>query len=218
MSKKNEIVNTILTEKVSAIIRVNNKTIAESSMIAAIEGGFKIIEFTLTTPSALDLITQFRSRDKSLCIGAGTVMNQESVDRAVDAGAEFIVSPIFNHRVVERCRELDVVAIPGTQTPTEMQVADDAGADFVKLFPSPPNVAEYISYILGPQPHLKIFPTAGININNMLDVLNAGAAGIGFVSPLFDPKMMEDLNFEGIRKKAETIFQELSKFNGNQKL
>ena len=102
-----------------------------------------------------------------------------------------------------------MVAIPGTQTPTEMQVADEAGADFVKLFPAPPNVAEYISYILGPQPHLNIFPTAGIDMNNMLDVLRAGAAGIGFVGPLFDPKMIEDLNFEGIRKKAEKIFDQL---------
>ena len=213
MSENSTIVNTILSEKVSAIIRVGNKTLAESSMEAAIEGGFKVIEFTLTTPGALDLISQFRSKDDSLCVGAGTVMNPGSVDQAVEAGAQFIVSPIFDPEVVKRCKQLDVVAIPGTQTPTEMQFADEAGADFVKLFPAPPNVAEYISYILGPQPHLKIFPTAGINLKNMLDVLHAGAAGIGFVGPLFDPKMIEDLNFEGIRKKAEKIFDQLSNLN-----
>lgn len=210
MSENNTIVNTILSEKVSAIIRVGNKAIAESSMKAAVEGGFKVIEFTLTTPGALDLISQFRSKNDSLCVGAGTVMDLESVDQAVEAGAQFIVSPIFDPEVVKRCKQLDVVAIPGTQTPTEMQLASEAGADFVKLFPAPPNVAEYISYILGPQPHLKIFPTAGIDVNNMLDVLRAGAASIGFVGSLFDPKMMEDLNFEGIQKNAEEIFDQLS--------
>ena len=66
MSENSTIVNTILSEKVSAIIRVGNKTIAESSMEAAIEGGFKVIEFTLTTPGALDLISQFRSKDDSM--------------------------------------------------------------------------------------------------------------------------------------------------------
>ena len=100
---------------------------------------------------------------------------------------------------------MGVVSIPGTQTPTEMQHAYETGADFVKLFPAPPNVAEYIRYVLGPQPHLKIFPTSGVNLDNMVEVLEAGAAGVGFVGPLFDPQLMRNRNFDDIRERAEKI-------------
>ena len=105
---------------------------------------------------------------------------------------------------------MEVVSIPGTQTPTEMQRAYETGADFVKLFPSPPNVAEYIRYVLGPQPHLKIFPTSGVNLDNMVAVLEAGAAGVGFVGPLFDPQSMRNRNFDDIRERAEKIVALLS--------
>ncbi|MDP6275818.1 MAG: 2-dehydro-3-deoxyphosphogluconate aldolase, partial [Candidatus Marinimicrobia bacterium] len=88
--------------------------------------------------------------------------------------------------------------------------AHRAGADFVKLFPAPANVAEYIRFILAPQPYLKIFPTSGVNLDNMLEVLNAGAAGVGFVRPLFDPEMIRTKNYEGIHHRAEEIVNRLA--------
>ena len=105
---------------------------------------------------------------------------------------------------------MDVVSIPGTFTATEMETAHRAGADFVKLFPAPENVAEYIRFILAPQPYLKIFPTSGVNLDNMLDVLKSGAAGIGFVRPLFDSEMISKKNYDGIRKRAKTIVNRLA--------
>lgn len=210
MSDPEATVTALLSEKISAIIRADDQAVAEQAMAAAVEGGFKVIEFTLTTPGAMELITQFRAMDDSLFVGAGTVMTPQTADEAVKAGAHFIVSPVFDPAVVKRCGELDVVAIPGTQTPTEMQLAHEAGADFVKLFPAPSNVADYIRYILAPQPHLKIFPTAGVNIENMLEVLRAGAAGVGFVKPLFDPDMMKSGDFGAIRERAEQICDRLT--------
>ena len=174
-------------------------------MAAAVEGGFRVIEFTLNTPGALELITQFRSMDESLLVGAGTVMTPQAAKEAVNAGAQFIVSPVCDPAVIREVGEMGVVSIPGTQTPTEMQNAHEAGADFVKLFPAPTNVAEYIRYILGPQPHLKIFPTSGVNLDNMLEVLEAGAAGVGFVGPLFNLQSMRNRNFDDIRERAEKI-------------
>jgi 2-dehydro-3-deoxyphosphogluconate aldolase/(4S)-4-hydroxy-2-oxoglutarate aldolase len=82
----------------------------------------------------------------------------------------------------------------------------------VKLFPAPANVAEYIRFILAPQPYLKIFPTSGVNLDNMLDVLNAGAAGVGFVRPLFDPETIRKKNYDDIRKRAEAIVERLASF------
>ena len=205
MSSRKEIRDGLLARKISAIVRTDDQSVAEQAMAAAVEGGFRVIEFTLNTPGALELITQFRSMDESLLVGAGTVMTPQAAKEAVNAGAQFIVSPVCNPAVIREVGEMGVVSIPGTQTPTEMQNAHEAGADFVKLFPAPTNVAEYIRYILGPQPHLKIFPTSGVNLDNMLEVLEAGAAGVGFVGPLFDPQSMRNRNFDDIRERAKKI-------------
>ena len=205
MSSRKEIRDGLLARKISAIVRTDDQSVAEQAMAAAVEGGFSVIEFTLNTPGALELITQFRSMDESLLVGAGTVMTPQAAKEAVNAGAQFIVSPVCNPAVIREAGEMGVVSIPGTQTPTEMQHAHETGADFVKLFPAPPNVAEYIRYVLGPQPHLKIFPTSGVNLDNMVEVLEAGAAGVGFVGPLFDPQLMRNRNFDDIRERAEKI-------------
>ena len=205
MSSRKKIRDGLLARKISAIVRTDDQSVAEQAMAAAVEGGFKVIEFTLNTPGALELITQFRSMDESLLVGAGTVMTPQATKEAVNAGAQFIVSPVCDSAVIREAGEMGVVSIPGTQTPTEMQHAHETGADFVKLFPAPPNVAEYIRYVLGPQPHLKIFPTSGVNLDNMLEVLEAGAAGVGFVGPLFDLQSMRNRNFDDIRERAEKI-------------
>ena len=209
MNGREHIKSELLERKISAIIRTDNQKVAEQAMQAAVAGGFRVVEFTLTTPGALYLITQFREND-DLIVGAGTVMSPTIVQEAVEAGAQFLVSPVCSVDVIQEAGKLDVVSIPGTFTATEMETAHRAGADFVKLFPAPENVAEYIRFILAPLPYLKIFPTSGVNLDNMLDVLQAGAAGIGFVRPLFDPEMIRNKNYDGIRQRAEAIVERLA--------
>jgi len=209
MNGREHIKSELLERKISAIIRTDNQKVAEQAMQAAVAGGFRVVEFTLTTPGALNLITQFREND-DLIVGAGTVMSPTIVREAVEAGAQFLVSPVCSVDVIQEAEKLDVVSIPGTFTATEMESAHRAGADFVKLFPAPANVAEYIRFILAPLPHLKIFPTSGVNLDNMLDVLQAGAAGTGFVRPLFNPEMIRNKNYDGIRQRAEAIVERLA--------
>ena len=209
MNGREHIKSELLERKISAIIRTDDHKVAELAMQAAVDGGFRVVEFTLTTPGSLNLITQFREND-DLIVGAGTVMSPTIVQEAVEAGAQFLVSPVCNVDVIQEAEKLDVVSIPGTFTATEMETAHRAGADFVKLFPAPANVAEYIRFILAPLPYLKIFPTSGVNLDNMLDVLQAGAAGTGFVRPLFDPEMIRNKNYDGIRQRAEAIVERLA--------
>ena len=209
MNGPEHIKSELLKTKISAIIRTDDHKVAEQAMQAAVDGGFRVVEFTLTTPGSLNLITQFREND-DLIVGAGTVMSPTIVLEAVEAGAQFLVSPVCSVDVIQEAEKLDVVSIPGTFTATEMETAHRAGADFVKLFPAPENVAEYIRFILAPLPYLKIFPTSGVNLDNMLDVLQAGAAGIGFVRPLFDPEMIRNKNYGGIRQRAEAIVERLA--------
>ena len=209
MNGREHIKSELLETKISAIIRTDDHKVAEQAMQAAVDGGFRVVEFTLTTPGSLNLITQFREND-DLIVGAGTVMSPTIAQEAVEAGAQFLVSPVCNVDVIQEAEKLDVVSIPGTFTATEMETAHRAGADFVKLFPAPANVAEYIRFILAPLPYLKIFPTSGVNLDNMLDVLQAGAAGTGFVRPLFDPEMIRNKNYDGIRQRAEEIVERLA--------
>lgn len=111
--------------------------------------------------------------------------------------------------VIAEARRLKVASIPGTFTPTEMLTAHRCGADLVKLFPSPHNVVEYVSAVLGPMPFLRIFPTAGVTPENFMAVLKAGAAGVGFVKSLFDPRDMAEKDYAAIQQRAVAITAQL---------
>ncbi len=206
---RENVVEAILGRRVSAIIRTDDAGLASEAMKAAIAGGFRLVEFTLTTPNALRLITEF-SKDVRLLVGAGTVMSPAEARAAVDAGARFLVSPVCDPEVIAQARALNVVSIPGTFTATEMIAAHRAGADFVKLFPAPADVAGYIAAIRGPLPWLRIFPTNGVTTENFVGILQAGAAGVGFVDSLFDPRDLSARDFAAIERRAADIVQRLA--------
>ena len=105
MSSRKHIKNDLLERKISAIIRTYNQKVAEQAMQAAVDGGFRVVEFTLTTPGALNLISQFREND-DLIVGAGTVMSPILVQEAVEAGAQFLVSPVCNVDVIKTPKNL----------------------------------------------------------------------------------------------------------------
>ena len=203
-TRREEALEFILGERISAIIRTEDRQLAYDAMQAAVDGGFRVVEFTLTTPGALGLIARF-SQKPDLLVGAGTVMSPQLARNAVASGARFLVSPIVDTEVIAEAAALDVVTIPGAYTPTEMEQAHRAGADLVKLFPAPAGGVEFIRAIRGPLPHLRLFPTAGVTPENVLDFLNAGCAGVGFVRSLFTPKDLADQDFKAIRQRASSI-------------
>ena len=124
---------------------------------------------------------------------------------AIDAGARFIVSPVVDEAVIAVAVERDVCAMPGTHTPTEMLRAHRAGARLQKLFPAPANGAKYVKAIRGPMPFLNLVPTNGVHENNVQSYLKAGAHAVGFVTPLFDPVLMQAHDWDGIRERAERL-------------
>lgn len=208
-TKREATLQRLAAARLGAIIRTKDRQLASDAMGAAVRGGFRFIEFTMNTPGALELIAEF-ARDESLLVGAGTVMTTQQVRDAVAAGATFIVSPHTDAEIIAETRRLDAVSVPGTTTPSEMVTAQKLGADIVKLFPAPANIATYVRQIVGPLPELRIFPTAGVGIENFKDILNAGAFGVGFVSSLFDPEDMKTKNFEAIERRAIAIHQILA--------
>ena len=207
--RRQETVERIIAARVSAIIRTSDQSLAGDAMSAAVEGGMRVVEFTLTTPGALELVAQF-AKDSELLVGAGTVLTVEQARQAVSAGARFLVSPVCDPVVIAEAGRLDAACIPGTFTPTEMQTAYLAGADFVKLFPAQADVVDFVRSVLGPLPHLRIFPTAGITIENFVEVIRAGAVGVGFVRPLFAPDDLARKDFTSIQRRASDILRRLA--------
>jgi Entner-Doudoroff aldolase len=194
----------IARERLAAIIRTNDTEVARKAVWAAVDGGFRMVEFTLTTPGALTLISEFRGK-KNLLIGAGTVLTVDQVSEAKSAGAQFVVSPICDAEVIAEAGRRDLVCIPGGSTPTELERAHRLGADFVKLFPAPAGGVEFVQSVRGPLPHLRIIPTNGITAENFLDYLNAGCAGVGFARWLFEPADLASGRFEAVQNRARSI-------------
>ena len=106
--------------------------------------------------------------------------------RAIDAGARFIVSPVFRREVIDACHRQDVPAMPGCFTPTEILEAWDAGADIVKVFPATPLGPGYMKDLRAPLPQIKLMPTGGVTIENAGDWIKAGAVAVGVGSALVD--------------------------------
>jgi 2-dehydro-3-deoxyphosphogluconate aldolase/(4S)-4-hydroxy-2-oxoglutarate aldolase len=194
---------------VGAILRTADREVARRAMQAAVTGGFRMVEFTLTIPGALDLVGEF-ARDEELLVGAGTVLTPDQARAAVKAGARFLVSPVVDPAVIRTAVELDVPCVPGAFTPTEMMAATAAGADIVKLFPAPADVAATVSQLRGPFPELRIYPTAGVTPENFEAVLAAGAFGVGFVTSLFSPADLAAGRFEAIEWRAAEITTRLA--------
>jgi Entner-Doudoroff aldolase len=186
----------------TAILRTPFARGAAPAMRAAIEGGFRVIEFTLTTPNALELITTFTEDFPDMGVGAGTVLTPDDARHAVEAGASFLVSPVTDPGVIDAACSLSVPMIAGTYTPTDMLNAHREGAAYQKLFPLPANAEDYIRACLGPMPFLKIVPTSGVTESNAAGLLRAGAHAVGFVGSLFDPADMQAERWSAIRDRA----------------
>jgi Entner-Doudoroff aldolase len=196
-------------ERCLAIVRASDAERARRAMRAAVDGGFRVIEFTLTTPGALKLVHEF-SANPELVVGAGTVLTTADATQAVAAGASFLVSPVLDLEVVETAGELGVPMAPGTVSPTEMHQAHLAGAPLQKLFPAPP--PPVLRSILGPLPFLRLVPTSGVTAENAAAYLEAGAFAVGFVSSLFDPEDLRQGRYDRIRQRSATLIASLAEF------
>jgi Entner-Doudoroff aldolase len=192
------------SQKASAILRTTIEEAAAPAMEAALQAGFKVIEFTLTTPGALDLIGEYSRRD-GIVVGAGTVLTTDDARSAVEAGARFLVSPVVDPAVIEAAARLGVAMMPGTHTPTEMLGAHRAGAQLQKLFPAPGIGPAYVHACLGPMPFLRIVPTSGVDESNAAAYLEAGSFAVGFVAPLFDPQDMAAGRFDRIEQRGRAL-------------
>ncbi|CAN5715032.1 bifunctional 4-hydroxy-2-oxoglutarate aldolase/2-dehydro-3-deoxy-phosphogluconate aldolase [soil metagenome] len=150
------------------------------------EAGAGIFEITFDAPSAADDVATLQDQlaDPGLLVGAGTLLNAEQLGAAIEAGADFGVSPVHNFALARAAVEAGLPFIPGAFTPTEMLSAWSAGATFVKLFPASAVGPQLIREVRGPLPQIEVIPTGGVDASNAEAFLQAGAAAVGIGSAL----------------------------------
>ncbi len=191
---------------VVAVVRMKDTLRAVRTVEAIHAGGVSAIEVTVTTPGALDLITQLsRELGDEVLVGVGSVLDVETAGRAVDAGARYVVSPVFDAGVVAEARRLGVPAMPGAFTPTEVLRAYRSGADVVKVFPSEVLGPAFIKGVLAPMPFLRLMPTGGVTPDNVGTWIRAGAVAVGVGGALMDPTLIAAGDFAGITALARRL-------------
>ncbi len=197
--------------KIVAIIRAEDEERALGAAQAAIKGGLKIIEITLNTPGALRAIKALSLLD-NIFLGAGTVRSVKMAKGALKAGAQFIVSPHFDRRIVSFVTRRGLLAIPGCATPSEMLAARERGAGLIKVFPADLlGGVDFVKAVLAPLPDLPLMPTGGVNPKNIKDYLQAGATAVAVGGTLFKKELLLSKNYKGITAAAEHLVEIVSK-------
>jgi 2-dehydro-3-deoxyphosphogluconate aldolase/(4S)-4-hydroxy-2-oxoglutarate aldolase len=155
----------------------------------------------MTTPNALALIREASQRfGKRAVIGVGTVMTAEICRATIESGAKFVVTPIMRPEIVEAAHAGGCAVILGAFTPTEAQLAHEAGADLIKIFPA--ERPAYIRAMRSPMPHLKIVPTGGVTLQSGPEFFAAGCVAIGVASSLVSPKILREENWAELTRLA----------------
>lgn len=213
---QNEIADFIRSEKIIAVIRAEvEKEVFYEAVEALYSGGIKCIEITMTSPNALEIIETVSQkwRGKDLIVGVGTVLDSSTSRLAILAGARFVVSPAYLPEVVETARRYGIVSMCGGFTPTELLKAWETGAEFVKLFPASVGGPDYIKAILGPLPQLQLVPTGGINHENAVEFLKAGAVALGVGGKLVSKELLASRNYARIEEIAKLYKDSIASYS-----
>jgi len=187
MRTKAEIISRLVKPGIIAVVRAQKAEQVPPLCEALLAGGVLAIEITMTTPNALAAIRDARAR-----FG----------ERAL-IGAEFVVTPICRIQLVKLAQAADRPIMLGAYTPTEAQLAHEAGADFVKIFPADTLGPGFIKSLRAPLPHLKIVPTGGVDVGNVADFLKAGCAALGVGSSLVSTKILADADWPELTRRAK---------------
>jgi 2-dehydro-3-deoxyphosphogluconate aldolase/(4S)-4-hydroxy-2-oxoglutarate aldolase len=198
----------ILAKKIVAVVRLEDYNRAVDVARALAEGGVNVLEFTLTGRGALDAITATRKAlGDAVCVGVGTVLHPEDANAAIDAGAEFAVTPAIRRQVIRVCVKRNIPILCGGLTPTELLEAHEAGSQLVKVFPAQLGGPKFIKDVLAPMPFLKLVPTGGVSSENARDYLAAGAVAVGIGGNLVSNKLVAAGAFDQITAGAKACME-----------
>jgi len=203
MTKK-EVADRIVEVGIVPVVRATSAKQATQAAEAVCAGGIPIVEITMTVPGAVEVIKQLAMTVGSqVLLGAGTVLDAETAQRCIDAGAQFLVSPGFDAEMVKLANRLGKLVMAGALTPTEVITAWKTGSDFVKVFPcGSVGGAKYIKALKAPLPQIPMVPTGGINLNTAAEFIQAGSAALGIGGELVSASALASGNTAEITDAA----------------
>jgi 2-dehydro-3-deoxyphosphogluconate aldolase/(4S)-4-hydroxy-2-oxoglutarate aldolase len=201
---KTEVLKRIRDTGLIPVVRAESSDQAMRAVAALKAGGLDVLEVTMTVPGAIEVIRAMLSEYGSgTLIGAGTVLDPETAQACIQAGAQFIVSPALNEETIKFCRREGVAIFPGALTPTEVVRAWKAGADAVKVFPAGAvGGASYLKALKAPLPQIELIPTGGVSLKTAADFIKAGAMALGVGADLVDSQALRDGNSVLITERA----------------
>ena len=175
--------------------------------------GLTNLEVTMNSEAATETISFLKKMMKGrLNIGAGTVCTLEDLEKALEAGSEFIVTPIINAKVIQKCVDNSIPVFPGAYTPTEVYSAWNLGASMVKIFPATQLGPDYIKQVLAPLNQIKLLPTGGVSLDNMQDFFRAGAKGVGVGSQLIPGHLVKEEEWELLSRHFSDFLNKYKNF------
>ena len=186
------------------IIRAPSADAAVAVAEALLQAGLPVAEITMTVPNAIDAIGAVAKRCAGkMLVGAGTVTDAETAKRAMDAGAEFIVTPCLVPEVIAAAQRAGVAVLPGALTPGEIFAAFRLGGDMVKVFPAQSvGGAAYLRALRGPFPDIPLVPTGGVTLENIGEMFQAGAAAVGVGTELISRDALDRRDYAAIGARA----------------
>jgi len=206
---KTEVLQRIRATGLIPVVRAESADLAMRAVEAIKAGGVDVLEVTMTVPGAIDVIAKLAATfGAEVVIGAGTVLDPDTANKCVQAGAQFIVSPALNEETISFCRRNDVAVFPGALTPTEVVHAWNAGADAVKVFPAGAvGGASYLKALKAPLPQIELVPTGGVSLKTAADFIKAGAMALGVGADLVDLKALRENHDEVIAERARQFLE-----------
>ncbi len=202
MDSKEKKLQDIIDCGIVAVVRTGSAEEAMEVCKAIVKGGIKHIDVTMTIPGAIDVIKEFkRVTGDEVVVGVGTVLDSETAKAAILAGAEFVVTPTLNLKIIEVCHSYDKIVMLGAFSPTEILAAWEAGADIVKVFPAGVVGPKYLKDIKGPLPQIRLMPTGGVNLENASDFIRAGAVAIS--ASLVGQEVIREKKYDVITETAK---------------
>jgi 2-dehydro-3-deoxyphosphogluconate aldolase/(4S)-4-hydroxy-2-oxoglutarate aldolase len=209
---KQIVLETIEREGLVGIVRDKNEKDALTRTRALIAGGVKILEISLATPGALNIITEIaKEADETkngVCVGVGTALDSESARISILAGAKFVIAPNFSPELAKTCNRYGVVCLPGVATFTEIVNAMEYGIDLVKLFPGETIGPKFIKAVKAPLPQANIVPVGGVSYDNIDEWFAAGAYAVALGSGITHPDKKTCV-FDEIKANAEKIVKKV---------
>jgi 2-dehydro-3-deoxyphosphogluconate aldolase/(4S)-4-hydroxy-2-oxoglutarate aldolase len=200
---------------VVAVIRLKDPAKLRAAVDAMAAGGVRALEVTMTVPRAVEMIRELApTLPDGFLFGAGTVIDPQTARAVIDAGASFVVSPVFRPDVIAVCHERDVAAMPGCFSPTEILTAHESGADIVKVFPATALGPQYVKDVRAPLPQVKLMPTGGVTLDNAGEWIRAGAVAVGVGSALVDAKAIDAGRFDVITDNARRVVASVAAARG----